>query len=311
MTKQNTNHKNKIVWAIDPFETRNAKRAPLAKFLKIFSQKLSLNIAPFALISPGGLAWPVPVSYEIGKKMKAFGEKVLKKDLEKLKIKNALPPTVEVHESSSRRELVGAVVKFAKEQDAAFIAVNAKSESSKIPFKLGGFAEALVAQSPVPVLAVNPKANVPSSVKSILFPTDFSKQSNKAFQETVSLAKKLGAGIQLLHVQSVPQSSYAEIGLGTAFPFLVDALGSGPKSFPVEEKAWVKRAAEEGVPCEFHYAKIYDTIAFAVLKFAKKNKSDLIVLGSTQSANFPNLLGGTVRTILGASSIPVIEIHTS
>jgi nucleotide-binding universal stress UspA family protein len=302
-----------IVWAIDPFETKNAHRAPLAKAVKVFSHGLSEQVLPFSVVSPGGLAWPVPVSFPMAQELREFGIRAVRRDLKKLHVRGLQDPLVEVQTSSSRRELVEDVLRYAKAKDAGFIAVNTRRLLSPLPFKVGGFAEALIGRSGLPILAVSPKAQVPKQIKKILFPTDFTPRSRKAFRKTLEIAAKLGAEIVLLTVETpiAAPFSFAEMSLSLPDAWIVEAERARRAGNLSRALQWQKEAAKARVPCTYQNARNGSFVSTGILQAAHRLRADLISMAGYRSAGSPAVLGGTVREVLGSARIPVLEIRAS
>jgi nucleotide-binding universal stress UspA family protein len=310
-TKHRKAKRQPIIWAIDPFETKNAHRAPLAKFLKILSKGLSQNITPFSVVSPGAPSWTVPVAYPYGKELQEYGKKAVKNDLKKLHMKNLNPAAIEVHESSSRRELVSDVLRFAKSNNAGYIAVNTRRLLSPLPFKVGGFAEALIGNSKIPILAVSPKAKVSNQIKRILFPTDFTRQSHRAFQKTLEIAKQFEAQVILLHFEIPLQVpfSFSEMAIGFHESYMIEAENSRHVKLERSAKRWRAQADMDGVKCSFQSTRNSFSVASAILRAAKRNQADLISLAGYRSPKAPSVMGGTVRSVLSFARTPVLEIH--
>lgn len=311
MLKKNKKTSQSIVWTIDPFETKNAHRAPMAKTLKVFSRHLSQKIRPFSVVSPGGPSWPLPVSFPMGKNLQEFGADSVSRDLKKLHMRGMPPPTIEVHDSSSRHELVKDVLRFAKSINAGFIAVNTRRLLSSSPFKVGGFAEALIGNSSVPVIAVSPKAKVTNQIKRILFPTDFTRQSHRAFRKTLELASRFGARVELIHVENplVLPFSYSEMAIGWADAYMKEAEQARLKRNRKNAKRWCEDARKAGVKCAYRAVRGTGSVAPSILKAAKRGHADLISLAGYRSPKTPAIMGGTVRDVLSSARTPVLEIH--
>ncbi len=311
MAKQKNKSPQSIVWMIDPFETKTAHRAPLAKTLKIFSRKLSQKVRPFSVVSPGGLPWPIPVSFPMENELREFGTETVRRDLKKLRMKGIQPPTVEVHESSSRSELVRDTLRFAKAQNAGYIAVNTRRLLSSSPLKVGGFAEALIGKSSFPIIAVSPKAKVSNQIKRILFPTDFTRESHQAFRKTLKLASRFGAKVELLNVDLplIIPTTFPEMAIEPDDSYLKEAEQSRLKRNLRSGKRWTEEAKKAGVKCVYLSVSGVGSVAPFILQAAKRGRADLISLAGYRSSNTPAILGGIIREVLSFARTPVLEIH--
>lgn len=313
MKKNNTKRAKGIVWAIDPAETRQAPRAPLAKAVKALSRGLSGKVMPFSVVAPGygGFSWPIRLSPEQQKALWEKGEKAVRNDLRKLHAGKVEKPAVEVHASATRRELVDDVVRFARTKNAGMIAVNTRRLLSPAPFKVGGFAEALIGKSPVPVLAVSPKARVPSRFRHMLFATDFSPASRRAFRRACGIAAEMKARITLVHVAIPPALPYTFTDMPMLYAAEFNAENEKATRLMNERtgKRWCQAAEKAGVRCSFEAARAASSAAPAILRLAQKRRADLICMAAYRTPSTPAILGGTMREVLSAARTPVLEIH--
>lgn len=298
-----------IVWAMDVLEGNNKERKPLAQFLHLWAKGDTRAILPFSVASPGGLRWPVPVTKDFAKDLKDFGLRTLKKELRALGMSGANPPEVKVTAELSRRELAQEVVAYAKKKKAAFIAVNTRSEKSGS--LLGGFAEALVERSDLPVLAVGPDTRVAESISSVLYPTDFSRSSHSAFQKTLAVAAGFGASLDILFVLQDPVIPYAGMDFGASATWIMESEALLLEENRKTAEKWCKEARAVGITCIYRVLRTGDSKARAITRFAKAGKFDLIALASYRSPRTPSFLGGNTRKIIAGAQTPVMEIRSN
>jgi len=142
-------------------------------------------------------------------------------------------------------------------------------------------------------------------IKTILYPTDFSEGSSFALQYAVDLAKRYGAKLYLLNViydmakgagWYVPHASMDEL--------YKDILTGAQKEldrFGYEEVRGLKnveRVAVTGVPHD------------EIIKFVKKNKIDLIVMGSHGKKGMDRILfGSTAANVVRFAPCPVLTVR--
>ncbi|MGZ3649772.1 MAG: universal stress protein [Bdellovibrionota bacterium] len=245
--------------------------------------------------------------------LKRFGVQAVKNDLKKLHLHHVAAPTVEVHESTSRRELVNDVLRFSKAMNAEFIAVNTRRLLSAFPFKIGGFAEALISKSRLPVIAVSPKAKIPKRIKVILFPTDLSPRSHRAFRKTIDLAARLKARIHILHLElpiAAPYS-FGDVPVGFDGGWFVKAERLQLEAHKRAAARWSNEASRAGVRSTHQVVLDPVSLTKAILQGARKQKADLISLASYRSSKTPALIGGTIRDVLSSARTPVLELHAA
>jgi len=136
------------------------------------------------------------------------------------------------------------------------------------------------------------------SIRSILHPTDFSPRSEAAFQLACSLARANGARLLVLHVKPT-EVAYGE---GYALP---------PE--PVETRTVLLgqlcrlRSPDPSIPVE-HRLVDGDPVT-EILRTAKENKCDLIVMGTHGRTGVSRLLMGSVaEQIVRKAPCPVLTV---
>jgi nucleotide-binding universal stress UspA family protein len=140
-----------------------------------------------------------------------------------------------------------------------------------------------------------------TDVKNILFATDFSEPSMKAFSYVAALAKKFGASVFACHaitpsalVTAAPQAA----------PFLYEAEYNAAE----KELANIIHSTDlQGVPAK----ALLDSgmLGDVVLEQIKENKIDLIVAGTHGRTGIRRfLLGSAVEDICRAATCPVLTI---
>ena len=174
----------------------------------------------------------------------------------------------------------------ARKIDLIAVGTHGRTGASKL--LMGSVAEQIFRQATCPVLTVGPNVSAePGSVAdihTILFPTDFSSESQSTLPFAISLAEENQARLYLLHVEPdlVPGS-------------MEDALRERTRAMvPLETKLWCrpKVFVESGDPAE------------VILNLADELGIDLIVLGTKHVSRF----AGT-RTHLGMATASKIVSH--
>ena len=142
-------------------------------------------------------------------------------------------------------------------------------------------------------------------IKKILFPTDFSEGSSDALDYAIDMAKRYGSKLYLVHVLYdiakaagwyVPHSSMDEM--------YKDIEKSAEKElgrFGLEESrklAGVERIVLKGVPHT------------EIVKFAKDNKIDLIIMGTHGRKGMGRILfGSTAAQVVRYAPCPVFAVR--
>ncbi len=142
-------------------------------------------------------------------------------------------------------------------------------------------------------------------IKKILFPTDFSEGAKNALPYAIDMAKTFGAKLYLMHViydiatasgLHVPHTSvdqmYSEIK--TSAQKELERFGLKEREGLTDVEYSIKR----GVPYE------------EILKFAKENNINLIVIGTHGRKGIDRVLfGSTAERVVRNSSCPVLTVR--
>jgi len=140
-------------------------------------------------------------------------------------------------------------------------------------------------------------------MKRILVPTDFSEHAENALKAAVLIAKKTKCELFILHLLEVPNQINDTITGGSSIP---------------EEMLFIKKANEklQKITEQPYLAGIsvnvsvqYERTFSGILAFNKKNKIDLIVMGSHGTSGIEELLlGSNTEKVVRLSEIPVLVI---
>lgn len=145
-----------------------------------------------------------------------------------------------------------------------------------------------------------------ASIRTILFPTDFSVPASRALDRAAEFARSLQCKLVLLHV--IPQSAYPMRNLATVagFPNLRDELKKAadrdlaelrnrlPKDLSVDCRL------REGIP------------HIQILECAQECAADMIVMATQGNTGLKHvLLGSTAERVVRMSAIPVLTIRAT
>ncbi len=144
-------------------------------------------------------------------------------------------------------------------------------------------------------------------IRRILVPTDFSEHSRKALEYAFSLAQRMGASVELLHVWEPPvhiapdalmmmpgweDASVEKYGLAQAGRHLHD---------------WAEQYRSSPVPPQVHLER--GIPADTILRVAQRGY-DLVVMGTHGRTGLSRLLMGSVAQKVSArASCPVMTVH--
>lgn len=136
-------------------------------------------------------------------------------------------------------------------------------------------------------------------IKKILVPVDFSNNSMNALQTAVSMAKRHGADLKLLHVFDVDNTLFPEDNMNSS---------SNPD---IAIKSLSRLAASvktgDGVNCGIAY--ISGHIPNAILQTAKSDNADMIIMGKNGNSGYREMYAGSNSyDVIKKSHCPVLLI---
>lgn len=327
MSKRRTGKKQKgqtvssvgaLWWAVDPFEEDTYFREHGLSILRPFQKALGVPIKPIAYIDPFRMSGDVPLSPELAsqartdpfgalqaaaiERLRSMGEKTQGGGFAEPKVLMVQPG-----ELPSLREKAEEISALAAKQGATFVALHTHSRRGLTRLYMGSFAETFVTHARVPTLVTNPSCVPPKKIAHAVFPTDFSKESLAAFKSFVELASKLRARISILHYLHVPELSVF-IGSGQVASELAADLNKRSEALVRQGKKLTTFAASKKVKAMFQL--LPDRGRFdpsgGILKFAEKEKADLIALTAQSGELRATFLGATSREVVRAAKCPVL-----
>ena len=137
-------------------------------------------------------------------------------------------------------------------------------------------------------------------IRTIVHPTDFSANSQYAWEMACALARDYGARLLLVHVEP-PLPSYADLGAVPPEPFDRRAL---------ERKLAQIKPTDSNNPVVARTLLVGDETS-EINRFAEENHADLIVMGTHGRTGFGRLLVGSVaESVLRRAPCPVLTIKT-
>jgi nucleotide-binding universal stress UspA family protein len=144
-------------------------------------------------------------------------------------------------------------------------------------------------------------------IRRILVPTDFSEHSQRALDQALSLAERMGASVDVLHVWEPPR--HLESEALTMIP--------GEPNAPLETSSlaqagrllhsWMAPYHLSPVPLHVHLER--GPAADTIVHFTRRGY-DLVVMGTHGRTGLSRLMMGSVaQKVATRSSIPVMTVH--
>lgn len=300
-----------ILVALDPFAKDQVSLKKAMATTKNLADALDASIDPIAVVSPDQLHWP---SRFDGTWAKQFDE-AARASLKKVAASTGLKPAkIEILSQPvhSLKASVTALTEEAEKRDPLAIAVFTHHRKAAHLRIFGTFATALLSKSRVPLVFVNAKGKDVKSFKRIVFATDFSPESEKAFCSILEIARVMRAEVVLYHAL-VPIASevYANVGLMGGFANYEAFVRDEEERATADGERWLNFAKEAGVEARFvlHHADF--RASNAILESAKKLKADMIAVCSKTTGAAAVILGSITRDLIEGSKIPVLVIPAS
>jgi nucleotide-binding universal stress UspA family protein len=310
-TKSSRQKSGGILWAVEPFLKNVETLKPLASLLKLWSDGHETTISPVTVVGPLEVNWPIELSQKVGGVFERAARESAAQSLKSLELPNLTDARVIVQASESQSDAVANLIELAEEHRCELIAVNTHGRRGWGRLFLGSFAEGLIANSPVPVLTINPKTVIPERIATILVPTDFSEESRQVFKTVIALAARFSARIVLLNRFVLPSSPYLYNAYGGALDAeLIEQLFNEAEADRRTQGArWLAMAKNEGVVCDVKIDKNVDGLEHLILQTARNISADLIAMVSYTGRFGRALLGSTTRDTLLGATCPVMVVH--
>lgn len=297
----------KIIWAVDPFhESPKDQLRSLRAALRLTPADGAI-VEPVSILRLGNADLPGGDLAELRMARLAACERALEKLVGRLPLPGLEAAQILQHEGFSLSDCSKRLVAHALDREADLIAVSSHARTGVARALLGSFAESLVLQSPLPVLVVNPVSRTRSPLHTLLFPTDFSAASQKAFERAIDLARDTGAQLFLFHkVQFLTPEFY--------YPFVVPPVSQASVKAAVDEirhtgQLWIRRAERSGVRAKLHLDTRRGQTVDEIVKAAKRLAGSVIVMASQSGVVGTLLIGSLTRQVLRAAPRPVLVIH--
>jgi nucleotide-binding universal stress UspA family protein len=143
--------------------------------------------------------------------------------------------------------------------------------------------------------------------KNILYCTDFSENAKAALPFAIDIAKKYGATLHIVHVYQDP-ADLAEFEISSNIKMdwvrVAQALGTETEK---KLKEFCSEVANEMKSC--HHKMLRGRSHSEIVRYAKENNIDLIVLASHGLSGWEHVLfGSTAERVVRESPVPVLVI---
>ena len=311
--------KRQIIWAVDPFAKDIVLQESTARAIQALIKGTSTEVEPvflaefypFEFANTGGALIGLPPDRvgEATRSMQAAGQKKLDKILKRTKIPGIKPLKLLSEPYHSLGLTAETLVTYAKQSGADLIALSTRARKGPVRWVMGSFAETLTLNSDIPLFVVNPLWKSSATFKHILFPTDFSVESKKAFGKVLAMAKMLGSKISIFHKVAytvgptfdsafMPQALYKRI------------LREEVQARQAEGQKWIVLANTMGVKASFTIDTQKGTTTEEAILAKAKAKPGITAMAARSGQISSAVLGSVARKMLRSSPQPVWVFHS-
>lgn len=303
-------NENKVILAVDPFVNRPQNLLVAKQSLQTWRKQGSIRVLPVSLVSSKDLQMSNAMIAPWGERLQQLTEGTVKPFLKSLHLKNMAEPRVIM--SSSKSHSLKDFVEFAKKQQAQMIVTTTHDKYSSDKNRIGKFTQKLIELSEIPVLTVRPTTQIPGKFSRILFPTDFSKQSRKAFKKALIFANNLKAKIVIYHniyEPVLPAAEFTGVAVGQ-YEVLASYSDELHRMEKTNAEKWILLAKKAGVKAEYQGQRADFSLSKSILKAALAEKVHMIVLGIESHRLLRTILKSSVREVVSSSNCPVLVINS-
>jgi nucleotide-binding universal stress UspA family protein len=202
-----------------------------------------------------------------------------------------------------------AIVELARQRQATYIVMTTHAKTGLARVALGSVADAVLRQSPCPVLMVPPQQRANpvhlASLRRILVPLDGSLFAETALASAKTLARTFNARLHLYRVSTIvptPMQYYPHLPAPAPLPDQVFGL---TEHYLASVQA---RLMREGFHVDSHLG--VGTPGDAILAHAKSIHADLIVMSTHARTGLSRtVLGSTADQVVRSGDTPVLLVH--
>jgi len=300
--------KEAIIWAIDPFEKETKPDRSLVRQLMTWAELSGLDIQPVYVLS---LPLEESGAFLEGAGSSSFltaAEKSSEAYLRDLEVKGTRPVKIIFTESPSRKKCVTALLEFADQVSPPCIVISSHGRSGVPRLFLGSFAENLVLRSKYPAFFLTHwKAAAPQHpAPRVVFATDFSEYSHKAFLSFLAEAKRFHFDLTVLHSVTLPAEALVP-GYGAQFVIADDYFTSQVEWAKEEGEKWVKLAESRGVHSRLIVKNegVVSNVGETILSIADRVHAELIVMASISGPITSYVMGSVAHDVFRSNRYPV------
>lgn len=316
MTRDNqvpiTSSIRRIVWAIDALGGLDLLQTNIPKVIQTLATVARAEVTPIYVLGPLAVLGGSRMSRDEFRVLERKAQQAMDRELARVVFPGMRSPMVFVERVFKIRECARALSRIAEGERADLIVAGTHARTGVKRAILGSFAEALLLDSRIPVLAMQPRVRVIDKVSQILFPTDFAEHAERIFDEVIALANELKAEITVLHCAHTPTDMPVR---KAPIPF-EHVKDSAPFAWVEEWRQqlrqlgdYERRARKSGIRAEAFLDLTGLPPHCVILEFAEQNRAQLIAMPARSGPIMSILNGATTKNVIRNAAYPVWVLH--
>lgn len=285
-----------LVLAVDPFEPRLKPERAAVRELQALVRRMGARLElVYVLGKSRGIEDLMTLAREAERKLTR-----LRSDL---RLGAEVGTHVLIDRSTSRESAVRKLIRFARARSASLIALTSYGRRPVGRLVVGGFANILLAESPVPVFFLGTSPRKRDWPGSVLFPTDLSAGSRIAFRKFLREFKAVAPGIILYHSPNADLFSYSSLFYAPYFPesFLETRIENAGRVC----REWASEAAAAGFEISILVDRTGANVAHAIAKQARRLGVGMIAMASLSEHIRLRVFGSVASRLFQMREFPI------
>ncbi|MBM3205175.1 hypothetical protein FJZ48_04360, partial [Candidatus Uhrbacteria bacterium] len=290
----------KVILAVDAHGENEAVQKRILEQVQILLSGTQIEVEPVFVLHFDIASIASGLEVE---ELKGWSEKAnqsISKMLRGLRFPKLLVPKILEALEPSKTACVKALDSYARETNVDLIIVGTHGRSGVPRLFLGSFSESLLLHANMPVLVVGPHSESTGKLNRILFPTDFSKPSERLLELVLSLAVQLKAALTIFH--AIPHR-YIE-GISAETPVLAH-MHKIIETREKQARAYADIARKRGLDADVVVEVTEGSIDQSILDTTVKIKAEMIAMAAHSGAVSSAFLGSVTRQVVRSASCPV------
>lgn len=301
-----------VVWAVDPFSENEDSWNKVIALLKSLSKGGLTPIQPVYVLSPDNFNFTGDFSGPWLKKFEPKVNEAFDVVLGRLGLPGVKKPEILINKQASMSGDVKRLLAYAKKQRAEVVVMNSHARTGLARFFMGSFAETALMATQTPLVLVSPESKQVSGLNKVLFPTDLTKGSKRAFKKVVEFCKHHSSQLVIYHKLPDPIEPMIQTGVymaGGGWVSVQQFIEKESDTREQESRQWVEEAAKAGVEAKFYIEEKPGFITDSINQYIDTHGVDLVAVGSKSGPVASVFIGSVARQLVREAACPVWVVH--